>query len=98
MAQEDMMPSHTDNLRRTIRVFRNSRAVRVARNGRIPVPHATSFGKTTNISGFRMELVARGTGTVVYKSKKCATREQADGLCDAWLKRNPHIIDTSGES
>jgi hypothetical protein len=78
----------------TFRVFRNSRAV-YARGGRIP--HATSYGAKTTIRGYRTELVARGTGTVMYSSKVCDTREQADALCDKWLSRNPHILDTSGE-
>ena len=80
----------------TFRVFKNSRTVRVAHGGRASYALAHETGSLTTIRGYRTELVARGTGTVMYTSKVCETREQADALCDKWLSRNPHILDTSG--
>lgn len=62
-----------------IKVFRHRRIVR-CRDGR--QLHA-------------MQLIARGTGTLMYESKPCETACQADTLVDRYLVKNLNLVDTT---
>lgn len=41
----------------------------------------------------RIELIARGTGTVLYVSKPCETQDEADALASKYVARRPNLVE-----
>jgi hypothetical protein len=57
--------------------------------------HVRHVTRRTGELAFAVELIARRTSTSMYQSRTCATREEAQALCDRYLARNPQFEDTT---